>query len=866
MKKRYIIVPVACILALIAIIIAVAVILNTGYLKKLSYDHMNDAVYNGVEVVGDDGLFYLVKDGKKVSRGYVSLQSVNDFYATDSDGIIKAAKNGKSVVLFDYYLARGEESSEYMLVNSSGEEVTVLGESLSLDSEKTCLPYLVFTDNSNGRRCAVSLHCLDSDLSYKSGNELILRPFKSVTPDGKGEDTELCSYLVTEDITDEPQISYFTSNGIKITSGDRINKFSLYSKTAQKESIYLHNAVDGKLFGINGEIIATDVEYIARDTATDWRYAFCQDGQAEQQKIVVFSPQRTIGLLSDNYRLDTLWTSDGCVVVQKADETGFDIINVNTARISTYQTAVPNGSVITATDKSGSFCYINGEGFEILTGKYGDMTPIEALSNKSCTVFSSVGYNEDSGKASYCHFAAAGKDVYTLEIPSNTVLEKVSFASTSDFACYILSETVDEKVTYTVLSPFSTVKNETVYQSIEAFCQNGVCWMLGTSYESGVYDIIDPLSGAPVASFKCAEEDFARYVFEHTAGIALATNKNDSETAVHMTVIKLTKYERDDLMSNTKHIILYRPLPIAFAGYNTLPLDVLNLGGDLLIDEPISVYTDKNYLVANKASGSCIYALDTESYILGEVCTLPYQTEDIITDSADTSVHYFKVKNNGGLMGLYGEDAEAVLTPYYGDILYAEKGYFTVKLKDAWGVIRAKKSGIKTVIDFMYESISPLGDNGYLAINGERTAQIFSGKRVVLAEPLQSCKSIYSYKADESGLLTVSKMILISADASLYIHRSEQKLDLTFGRYDGIQASPEGVLNSRATVIYYYEGEECIHTQVVYPDSNAPELYGFADGREWYLSARAEEQTAGVAWNDIAATGKKIIRLYSKVE
>ena len=112
MKKKYIIIPTVCVAVLIAIIVCVALILNTGYLKKLPYDHVNSSVYNGIEVVGDDGLFYLVRDGKKLSKGYVSLQSVNDFYPdSDRDGLLDAARTGKQVTLFDYYLAKSEDSS-----------------------------------------------------------------------------------------------------------------------------------------------------------------------------------------------------------------------------------------------------------------------------------------------------------------------------------------------------------------------------------------------------------------------------------------------------------------------------------------------------------------------------------------------------------------------------------------------------------------------------------------------------------------------------------------------------------------------------------------------------------------------------------
>ena len=108
MKKRRIIIPVACIVILIAIIIAVAIALDTKFIKKLPYDHFDSNVYNGVEIVGDEGLFYLCKDGKRISDGFASLQSVNDYY---TDDLKELTENGISAKLFDYYIAKDGDSA-----------------------------------------------------------------------------------------------------------------------------------------------------------------------------------------------------------------------------------------------------------------------------------------------------------------------------------------------------------------------------------------------------------------------------------------------------------------------------------------------------------------------------------------------------------------------------------------------------------------------------------------------------------------------------------------------------------------------------------------------------------------------------------
>ena len=868
MKKRYIIIPTVCIAVLIAIIVCVALILNTGYLKKLPYDHVNSSVYNGIEVVGDDGLFYLMKNGKKISKGYVSLQSVNDFYTySDDGGLLDAARTGKQVTLFDHYLAKAEDSSAYILVDAQGEELKITGESLSLDKKKTRLPYLVFTDNSNGRKCVISLFCLDSDLSYQSGSELTLRPFKSVSIEGASEKSALYEYLVTEDITEEEEKSYFTQDGIKITSGMQLSSFSLISKTEKREYVYVYNADDQKIFSAKGELVASDVSEILRTEYTDWRYAVCNNAESGKSRIVVISPRRAISLSDEDYKLQTVWALDNCVVIARNGDTeSFDVINVNTSRTVNYQSAVPNVSVITATAKDGSFRYINGEGFEILSSNYGDMIPVAELSGKTYAAFTSASYNADNGGTEHIHFASAGKDVYTLELTEEMSISKLFFSADVDFACYRIDVTKDQKTVSELLSPFSTASNQTVYNSVDAFFQNGVAWILAASYEKGAYDIVDPLSSLPITSVKCSAEDFAKYVFEHTDNIALATDKNDPDTAVHMTVVKVSKYDRDDLMTSLRYLVLSRSLPIAYAGYDNATLSVTDIGTELLIDTPMDVYTDKNYLVTHTASGSCVYSVDTEDYQLVETVSLPYRITDIITDAQNPSVHYFTVKTDSGLEGVYSKDAEPILAPYYESIAHADDGYFAVKLKGAWGVIRSKGSGVKTVVDFKYSEILPIGDKGYVAVNGEGTTEIYSGKKIVLAESIQSIKYIYSYTANENGTLRVSRMTLVSADAKLYIHRSEQVMFLSFGEYGKCQTQLDGVLNKTAKVIYYYQGAECIHTQVIYPTDTDYGLLGAEEGALWYETADAKKQIEPVTKEQVFDSGKRIIKLYSKAE
>ena len=860
MKKRYIILPVVCVLALISIVIAVALVLNSGYLKKLSYDHMSPNIYNGVEVVGDDGFFYLVKDGKKVSKGYVSLQSVNDFY---SEELITLANENQSVVLFDYYLAKAPDNLNYLLVNSLGEEVTVVGESLSLDVEKTQLPYLVFTDNSNGRKAAVSLHRLDSDLSYKSGSELTLRPFKNVTPCRVSDEYPLYTYLITDDVTNEPQQSYFRSDGIKISSGNDIQSLEFTAKSTEERHLYFFNAEDKKIFSVGGELIASDVVEILRAEEKDWKYAVCQSEESGNSHITVFSPQKVINLSDSKYKLSTLIPHNECIIIQKSDLSGIDVINVNMNKLNTYVSAVPNGNVITALQSNGEYVYLDEEGMELLRSPYGDMTPTD-YSDEICTVFSSVTYDTES-QTETLHFARAGENVYTLDV-TNLKISRTKFnEKISDYACFTVEESNDESTQYSILTPFSVFKTGEKYDAVLPLEQNGISWILATSYSRHTYDIIDPYTSRAVMSFNCSAEDFAGFSFEHTHNIALATDKRDSDTAVHISVIKLLKYTDNDLMRSAEYYALYRPLPYSSVEFYKTGLQISALGSDLLIEsDPIETYTAKNYMITHTASGSEVFSLDAESYQLTQIASLPYRLTDVLTDMADTSVDYFVVENDSGLKGLYNR-SEAVLAPYYNDITSAENGCFIVGLRGAYGVIQSKKSEVKTVIDFLYSSIYPLGEGGYYTINDSGDSAIYQGKKIILAESVQSIQPVFSYTVDESGHLSVTRSTLLSADGHLYIHRSEQSLELVFQEYDGCDENIAGILNQRSKVVHYYNGSELIHKEVIHPQSNTAELYPSPTDGGWFFSDKAEDQTEPVTVQDIIDSEDHVIKLYSKI-
>ena len=66
MKKNFWVIIAAISAVALAAVISVATMLDKDYLEPLSYDHIDDTVYNGIEIIGKDGLFYLVKNRRQL--------------------------------------------------------------------------------------------------------------------------------------------------------------------------------------------------------------------------------------------------------------------------------------------------------------------------------------------------------------------------------------------------------------------------------------------------------------------------------------------------------------------------------------------------------------------------------------------------------------------------------------------------------------------------------------------------------------------------------------------------------------------------------------------------------------------------------
>ncbi len=762
MKKRYIILPAACVVVLALVIVFSVIIANGRYLKKLPYDHVDRAVYNGVEIVGENGLFYLVKDGKKLTEGYSSLKSVNDLY--ENIGMHEDKKT--DIVLFEYYLARRADSESLFLVSASGEEYTIDGETYSLDLQNTKLPYLVFTNNQNGMRSAISLHRLDSDISYQSGKLLTLRTFKSLTPHTVGKDDILCSYLETSDNSEQEQRSFFGQDGIKITGGEHIQVMNLEDSMSDTRKVFFYNEDDGYIMSVGRELVASNVTELRRGEAGDWKYAVCKEPETEASCIVSFSPHKIITFSQKEYDITTAWDFGNCLVMRSAATDDQNIVNIFSGLSSQYDSVVSNSVLMTAQGKDGSYIYIDRNGAAVTQSKYGDMIPNVELSARDCYVLTSA----TAGPSRY-YFARVGAEIYELELDVSTALSSLDI---NDTVAYKLTHTqtgaTPEENTYThaLLAPFSTVKLSKYYNVFDVKSFGDTSYIWANDGTEAVYDLLDPLTAKPLLSLKTTSGGVGSYELATVGEITLLEDADDDKTAVNIAIVSLYGIHSDKQKSSIRYLALYRPELKNNESRSVSALQINELGYGLNADKPYEKID--NYLVTYTSVGSEIYSLDAAG-LSEEGIHIPYHVTGIRTDE-ESDEKFFLVRTQAEKYGLYNTAGEQILAPYYADISHVENGYYIVSLRGAYGVIHSSGAGgIKNVIDFKYISVIALGDGGYAATAGDGTTTVYFGKRTVVSGAVQSCKYIMCYTVNEDGVLKCDKLPLISMKGNLYTHK-----------------------------------------------------------------------------------------------
>lgn len=862
-KKKIIIISLCAAAALvIAAVIVTVSVLNNGYLKKLDYDHIDPVSYNGVRIVGEDGEFFLVKDGKKLSAGYTSLKSVNDYYGDIAN---YGTGSETDAVLFDYYIAKKADSGSYYLVTSGGEEYSIAGDNYSLSS--VSLPYIIFVNNTTSRMAAVSLLKLESDLSRRTNNELALTSFSTVEAIKGKEEKALCTHLYATDEARYDKYSLFRDDGSLIVSSQHLEMATF--KDGEKELMFCFDPEQNAMYSSKGELLGKGEAALSKVSDT-YGYMLCPDLSGGPKQMKLFSAKANISLSDAEYDLSAAAFYSGCVVLPSRNGGTYAVSALTGERILCTQAEKVFDGVLRLTLDDGGFAYITERAELLIRTSHSDFVLRTELSAGDCFVFTSESYNSVNGDINGYHFTKALSNPSSMSFEANTAVSLLTAnnGTVTVEGTYLLSQNDGGKSTYRICTPFAANPMSDSFDSIDAYCQAGIYWCRGTSYKRGSYDILDPISNHKAGSIACSEGEFARVAFEFLDYSVMIPDPHDRESGVPVLLFNISVYADDETAtSSIRYYALYRSASISSDDFDKGVLRVSEIGMNLLRSEPYRFLPEDNCLILNGTSYSKAFRLN-DSKIIVEAVSIHYHISDIIYDRSDDSELYYVVDSDNGKAGLFDKDGNMILAPYYDGVYSVEKNHFTVSLRGGMGVVEYKNGQLRKYVDYIYLDITPLADGGYLATNAYGDKFLYDGDKIVKDSNILGRDMLAEYSVGEDGALLVRYSEILFINGRLYIHEGENSYAPKRTSFKSVALEFGDIANPRAKLVCYCDASgKTVSETVIYPTESGVNEFALeesADNGGWYLSLDAEEQTEAVTRESVLALEEYVIMLYPK--
>ncbi len=873
MKKRtkWIILAASVLTVLLVIIgIILFAVLRDPYLDKLPYDDMNETMYRNTAIVAEDGLWYLEIGGERSKNGYTYLKSVNDFYQSEQ------TEDLASRYLFEYYLAKTSDQGNYLLLDGVGREYRLSGDNFSLT--EVALPYLIFTNNTNSRMAALSLFSLQSELSSHSENELALtQTFPSLSAHKFDSDSELYDYLLVRTDSEEKTESVYSSSGARLLSGTHIRSLVFENKNEEPVYYFLDEGTFS-LYTAKGIQLSDQATEPILSEDESWGYQVFEKsaaGGTKEKILLVFTAEHSFTLSDTEYDPDTLQIWKNCFWLRKLHADTYTVVCPETKTITDYDTLRAEEGLLVATlANEPNKIYLDSSGKELLRSPYDDMQQHE-LSGDRCTVLTSIRCNAEGNKTISYFFTSPDREAVRLDLPLHSSISKAPDPSSSKKKApiYLISETdQDGTPLVRIYSPFSVNTQSNAYHTLDFYCHGGILWAMGTSYTGETYDILDPVNNRVSLSIAAKSGDLARLTFEYCDVNALLSSPTKEDSSVPVLLLKLARYDEKHTQAvAARYFALYRTAAAESKNFQNTTLQVKELGQNLLLSQPYRFFGPENCLAIYSLSGTRIFRLD-ESCSLVEHASIPYHVTDLLADRSDPSLYHFVITaitdgsvdlSQSARVGLADSGGNLLLSPYYETIEDVDQNRFTVTLRNAQGVVEYREGKIKTLIDFRYVSIIPLGDGGYAALRRDGTCDLYEGGNKLGKGDLQSIASIVHARPDDDGYLVYSTSVLLNLNGRLYLHAAEQSHAPICRSVTLPDSYSFELTDRRAKLISYYDTSgKLTETDLLLPTVTDEKAFTENHTDTWFSSALPQKQTEPVSVEDVLASEDHFFHLY----
>ena len=902
-NKIFVIAAIVAAVILVAAGITVAVVLSGSYLDSMKdYNFTEDFTYNGVEIVEDDGLFYLTKNGKKLSRkGYTYLQDLNsDHYSYNYNEFsaqdILAADD---FVIYDYYLARKPDAEGLLLVNTDGDEIAIEGENLYFYG--TYLPYVQLKDSVTGEYGVISLDALDSDLSVNAGKEISLTMFDGVEFEKLDDDGVRYDYVIAENedvAVNAPSYTYFDTEGTKLfaSASYAATPYDIYDENGKNLRYFVTG--EGKLYGLDGKLIASDVENV--EALDEYMLVSCMptdealSAEANALKAYVQVISWKIQFVIDNtkYDLETAGANGNLVWLSERKDgvaTGkYRLFNLITGETSDEYAQISSaGAFLVKGELNGSYAYIDAETGKVLcTSQYDDMTwycegvlaSVKEFAAKTATMTNNL-------PASYLHFVKGGQDERTMTLALGQSVEPIVVRD--ELTVYKVT-TVDStsNVNYSISStyayfPFSASAAKTAsYDKIEVLnvFANAAPIAVGTDYEAGKYDIIDLVNGEVLRTVSAQGAEMAKTSISHNSTQILAVDGTKRENAVDIAMLSIVKIDDNQDVASTEWVAISRGAVMTEKGDYRMAAAVLTELGDNLIRTEFhaSVVEDgevtefsKYLTVRTGVSSTDIYELN-EELELEKISTLPYFVYRIERWGDSLEDVHLIVGNLNGSMGLYDVNGTQILAPVYeADTIQTFGKYIIAESRNAYGLFsyNAKNGKVKQVLDFEYESIHRICGDAFVVQIGYDW-YLYEGDDLVKNSPIigEPGFGVNISIDEETGAIQCNEYFTVNIKGKFYIHR-EKARNLEFTDFVAQTVSGGSVITSGVKVVNFRNADgTLIESKVLYPTLKSAFEFTTPDATAtWYTTGVKELQDVATQITEIeleAMTDAQVINVY----
>ncbi|MGM9683377.1 MAG: hypothetical protein ACI3XQ_07245 [Eubacteriales bacterium] len=827
MKKKILVgVIAAAALLITALLIVLTVNRIDRYLTAEKYDYIENTAYNGVRIVGKDGEFHLERDGEYISGAYASIRSVNDFYDTRIGNLIGESK--KPVKLYDYYLARRSEEPEFYLIGAMGEEYRIVGGNYSIDS--ALMPVLIFRDNGTGKMALLSLERLDSGLSALANGEIILQNFNSdlsLEYEDIGP-SEICTYIkASYDNDGQTKTSIFDASGSLIMSGYEVRAFTVCDDT-ETERTFFYCVDSGTLVSLDGKINISGIQSPSDvDFQPDWGICRFNNEKDGKTAYILLGVEDSVLLSSDVYDFSDMVATESAIAVKNTEKGLYAVVSVFDSTRKYYDEVICIGNYMVARETADASVrdYLDSRGKLLVSHDGAALTLNTTLSGDGYYVFDNP--DAETGKKEYI-VCAASKDAHSIIIDSTSVLTRLTVKGNYgiyDGALFMeTSSDEDGRKSYRIHSPLESNAEGLRYDSIDVYETDGILFALAASYDRELYDFIDLPSNTVVSSFGCAKEDFALMSFEHIDSISLISDRTERNSSVPVMIVTLKKYTNSaGDTESVRYLAIFRNAPYGDKAFEYAQLSVYELGKNLCTDDPITFFENSSCFSINKDASSAIYALNHDGKLV-QLFDIPYRVAGMISDVSDPDTHYLKVCSDSEYYGLYDMDGNEILAPYYTAIRFVDSSYIGVRTGTGYGVLSLKKGKISTVIDMKYSSVSPLGEGGFLLVDGNEHTYVFRGKKMICDDPVNGVSYITDYSGDENGY-SYTKTVVLNIGGVKYTHKYNSSESVYRTEFNSGNHTTIYTLNKRAKVVYYRKDGALVGTDVIFPDAYSSEQF-----------------------------------------